>query len=225
MIRPWMIWSWIALGSSGCALPDENKDRCDVVADCLSGYLCVSNVCQRAGGDDPQTQELTTWTDPAAGLLWQTPVRLNVLSWSQAQAFCEALVLGDQTDWRLPNITELRTLVRGCDLTQPAGPCQVSESCTSAFADCGWESCQAGCAPGDTQPAVGGCFWDPALNQGPLPSLMMQRNFCHWSTTQDPISQTRLALCFYQATIVQVTAVDAEVPAKGYSARCVRKLP
>jgi Protein of unknown function (DUF1566)/Viral BACON domain len=51
-----------------------------------------------------------TVTDEATGLMWQqeTP---KVMTWEQALAYCVGLNLGSYTDWRLPTIKELISLV------------------------------------------------------------------------------------------------------------------
>jgi hypothetical protein len=52
-----------------------------------------------------------TVTDPATGLVWQQQPMQASLSWMEALAACEALELGGRTDWRLPNIVELASII------------------------------------------------------------------------------------------------------------------
>jgi len=49
-----------------------------------------------------------TVTDISSGLTWQKASASK--TWEQALAYCEGLSLGGTTDWRLPNIKELRSL-------------------------------------------------------------------------------------------------------------------
>ena len=51
-----------------------------------------------------------TWLDPVTGLEWQltSPGRMN---WYQAQKYASNLTLDGKTDWRLPNIKELASLL------------------------------------------------------------------------------------------------------------------
>jgi hypothetical protein len=51
-----------------------------------------------------------TVTDEATGLMWQqeTP---KAMTYFNADTYCGDLTLGGYTDWRLPTITELQTLV------------------------------------------------------------------------------------------------------------------
>jgi hypothetical protein len=55
-----------------------------------------------------------TVTDTVTGLTWQQGDAQNDdgwRTWEQALAYCEGLSLAERTDWRLPNIRELRSLV------------------------------------------------------------------------------------------------------------------
>jgi len=52
-----------------------------------------------------------TVTDTSTGLMWQQAGSSNVMTWEQALAYCEGLNLGGDTDWRLPTIKELRSIV------------------------------------------------------------------------------------------------------------------
>jgi len=51
-----------------------------------------------------------TVTDTSTGLMWQQ-AGSSTMTWEQALAYCEGLNLGDNTDWRMPTIKELRSLV------------------------------------------------------------------------------------------------------------------
>lgn len=52
-----------------------------------------------------------TVTDKTTGLMWQQATATGTYKWDQALDYCETLSLGGRTDWRLPNIKELRSLV------------------------------------------------------------------------------------------------------------------
>jgi len=53
-----------------------------------------------------------TITDSRTGLVWQ---KLNdsttARTWESAITYCEGLTLSGQSDWRLPNVKELKTIV------------------------------------------------------------------------------------------------------------------
>jgi hypothetical protein len=99
-----------------------------------------------------------SWRDPTSGLVWSNPPATADVP--GALAYCESLTLDGHTDWRLPTITQLRTLVRGCPDTMPGGMCKVSETCTDL------NSCYGGCLQGCESlkgPGPGGCYWDAGL--------------------------------------------------------------
>ena len=63
-------------------------------------------------------------TDSATGLIWQkcsaglgTTVgncstgSISSYNWSNSISYCEALTLGNRSDWRLPNINELGSII------------------------------------------------------------------------------------------------------------------
>lgn len=53
----------------------------------------------------------------------KTPYAMN---WYKAKQYCENLDEGGHNDWRLPNIDELRTLIKAPE-TISGGKCQISE--------------------------------------------------------------------------------------------------
>ncbi len=52
-----------------------------------------------------------TVTDTATGLMWQKPTAPGTYWWEKALLHCEGLTLAGYTDWRLPSIKELRSIV------------------------------------------------------------------------------------------------------------------
>ena len=51
----------------------------------------------------------------------------DIMSWNEAKNYCSNLTEGGYTDWRLPNIDELRTLIQNHSGTQTGGSCPISE--------------------------------------------------------------------------------------------------
>jgi len=52
-----------------------------------------------------------TVTDISTGLMWQQSSAPVTYTWEQALSYCENLTLADYTDWRLPTIKELGSIV------------------------------------------------------------------------------------------------------------------
>ena len=65
------------------------------------------------GGVSPCLATTTgdTVTDTGTGLMWQRNLVVNLQLWRNALTMCEGLTLDGYTDWRLPNVKELHTIV------------------------------------------------------------------------------------------------------------------
>ena len=144
-------------------------------------FLAIAAACSGASTLDPDTGADAdtdtdagsgtdvpdeTWQDEATGLTWQRDGAPATFTWQEAVDYCDALVLGGNEDWRLPDIAELIGLLRGCvdgtetgDLSPsacamiPPG-CVESDSCEDK-SECAY--CPSGSGP------TAGCYWDPAL--------------------------------------------------------------
>jgi len=52
-----------------------------------------------------------TVTDTCTGLTWQQATMSASYTWAEALRLCESFELGGETDWRLPNVRELQSIV------------------------------------------------------------------------------------------------------------------
>jgi len=52
-----------------------------------------------------------TVTDKCTGLMWQKETAPDRYTWQQALKYCENLTLAGHSDWRLPNVRELQSIV------------------------------------------------------------------------------------------------------------------
>ncbi|MCP4537541.1 MAG: DUF1566 domain-containing protein, partial [Chloroflexi bacterium] len=102
------------------------------------------------------------------------PPPTGTMNWNDAVDYCPG-TLG--SGWRLPTISELRTLVRSgsdteCNVLEwdmewtsvPSGYCGVWDNCLS-YSSC-YESSEcnpSACGPLEG-PGTGGCYWDAALS-------------------------------------------------------------
>ena len=188
--------NWVRCIRAGTAddIPEGQTDYPPVASgecirdlDCPIEKYCVENQCILIPED--------TWLDSASGLTWQTfPTKKT---WADGLAYCDALDLGGQSDWRLPTIDELKTL-SSCAATAACGitdACAGYTSCNGGSADC------KGCASGNYLPEILG--------------LDIQN---HWSATEETQTATENAWTLNFSTS-KVGYLD-----KGweFTVRCVR---
>ena len=108
--------------------------------------------------DDADDDVSDVWTDSTSGLMWQTDSDC-CYEWGEAKTYCQNLNWGGYSDWRLPSISELRSLIRGCDDTETGGTCGVSDDCLEA--SCQDSSCNGCLFEGGP---AGGCYWPSQIN-------------------------------------------------------------
>jgi hypothetical protein len=104
----------------------------------------------------------TCWTDPTTGFVWEDPPSDRLRSWDDAVSYCNGLSLCGYAAgaWRLPTISELRSLIRGCARTTTAGACGVTDSCLDVWTCYSMTDCD-GCH--GVRPGPSGCYWDAAV--------------------------------------------------------------
>ena len=172
-------------GSCGSCDWDEGCSNGSCVPDCTpdcGGKECGDDGCggscggcsQGTGCQDGNCLPPPLWTDPSSGLTWVSPAPHAHKNWSEAKSYCSALVLGGYSDWHLPKIGELRTLIRGCTETEAGGCCNVEEG------DC-LGTCKNDCCDGckwEIGPA-NGCFW-PAEIQGSCDHPYWSSSLTEW---------------------------------------------
>jgi len=111
-----------------------------------------------------------TCIDTASGLEWEKTADADLLDWADARSHCDGLDLAGQTDWRLPTISELRSLIRGCASTETGGSCSATDECLN------WELCRNSSCDGcdlNSGPASG-CYW---------PNWIFKPCFSYWSSS------------------------------------------
>jgi len=96
--------------------------------------------------------------DHLLGLMW-SKAKTEPLLYDAAEQYCNDLVIGKIDDWRIPTITEMRSLINGCVDTGTKGKCGVQDACF--YPDCQTEQCK-GC---EAEKGNGeeGLYWLPRI--------------------------------------------------------------
>lgn len=84
--------------------------------------------------------------DEISGYAWSDLSKMG-MNWNEAKGYCLDLEEGDypKGSWRLPTISELRTLVRECAETATDGSCGVTDDCLASNC-CKEELCKTPCS-------------------------------------------------------------------------------
>lgn len=136
------------------------------------------------------------------GLVWEIAGSTDGLRWAEAVTYCDDLDLAGG-GWHLPSLTDLRTLIRGCEGTVTGGECPAGDTCDDL--SCRAATCYA-CAA-DAGP-TDGCYG---------PAELPDACEAFWSSLEVPDD---VGSAWF------VSFVDGHVYSYGlgntYHARCVR---
>lgn len=102
--------------------------------------------------------------DSTSGLEWQDNETGTTTNWQGAIDRCEALELGDHSDWRLPNLNELRSIVDRSKIN-PA----IKDGFDHTSSDYYWSS--------TTSEYIKGVAWDVNFNFGNVLNAYKNNNF------------------------------------------------
>ena len=116
-------------GKCGCDSSEEGIVRCEKegLRVCSAGMWQIKEKCK--AGCDFEMNECRPWEDPDSGMAWS--MESNAMFWEDAVDYCDTLTEGGFSDWRLPSISEARTLIRACHGTRTGDRCGVTDSCLS----------------------------------------------------------------------------------------------
>jgi hypothetical protein len=90
-------------------------------------------------GCDPSSGKCNVWKDPDTNLIWSSLSDGKFKIYEEAKSYCDNLEETGYSDWHLPTISELRTLIQKCPATETGGTCGITDDCTSP--ECGDDSC------------------------------------------------------------------------------------
>ena len=121
------------IASTGvCGCKTDGTKRCDgdTLRVCSDSRWQIQEECR--GGCDSSANECKPSEDPDSGLTWSSRA-LKTMMWADAVNYCDDLVEGGFSDWRLPTISELRTLIQNCPISEPGGDCAVTDDCLNSL--------------------------------------------------------------------------------------------
>ena len=96
---------------------------------CESGYLWNGTECALLPVCSSTSS--TPCKDSEGVLIWSSKAP-SMMNLSDADSHCDGLTEGGLSDWHLPTISELRTLIQNCEYTATNGSCGVKDSCLSS---------------------------------------------------------------------------------------------
>jgi len=126
-------------------IADDDIQEDDAIDDDTSDdFVCDEDVC----------------SDYSSGLMWQKDSNC-CLNWDDSMNYCQDLDFDGYDDWRLPSVSEGRSLIRDCEATETGGYCMLTDSCLLMY--CLDETCLIGCSPG-YGPGSNGYYWPNVIN-------------------------------------------------------------
>ena len=108
---------------------------------CSQGYWTYDHTC--SGNCDSSTGKCEIKCTTVDGKTW-TDEAESTMTWQNAIDYCNNLTACGYSDWHLPTISELRTLIQNCPETVTGGECGVTDSCLS-YSECRNNAC-SGCS-------------------------------------------------------------------------------
>lgn len=93
--------------------------------------LCALFIFIGCGGSESEESEKNEDCITIDSYTW-SPKSSGQISWDDAVNFCNDLIVCGYSDWHLPTISELRTLIKNCSGTETGGSCGVTNSCLSS---------------------------------------------------------------------------------------------
>lgn len=172
--------------------------ECKADADCTEGKYCSAHNCvtgtyTAANGLEWQDGKINESLNK-----WEAEIK-RVEGWEAAKTYCEGLDYAGHDDWRLPNIDELKTLVKGCDKTNQCAVTVEKPGYNEGYLTT--EAACKGCGSGNYLPA----------------ELGQHNEYPYWSSTEDPTSNKRV----WTVNFLTGAVVHDYTTANQYT-RCVR---
>jgi hypothetical protein len=159
-------------------------------------------------GGNSGCEGASVWHDAEAGLCWEHTPNDQPIGWHSAVEYCGELTLGGYSDWEMPTIQQLVTLLRGCDQSG----CELLDNPHCE------ENCYSGCTNDCDYkggPGQDGCFWAADLggscdNEG------------YWSSTSPANPDDAVWRIFFDFGQIDLTGKVDPSESQQILIRCVR---
>jgi len=146
--------------------------------------------------DDDNDSSGNVWSDSSSGLMWQIEPTGEEMSWYTATDHCSNLTLDGYSNWRIPTLSELRSIVRDCPNMETNGECRVNDGCLSYFQCYDDEYCEGNyCEESKSAEKTSSqCHWPIEFGNSCTPDLWF------WSSSIRPEAEhVAWAIQFYSA--------------------------
>ncbi|MBO7128001.1 DUF1566 domain-containing protein [bacterium] len=189
-----------------CGYPDSSNEVMWIFAEkCNDGCneqtgKCVENSNSENGDyedpsdSDSESEEPTCEVDD--NLTWSSKSE-SMMTWEQAISYCENLSEEGVSDWRLPTVCELRSLIQNCPATEIDGSCTFTDNCLNVT-ECINTDC-IGCSGEEVYSKFGDLygFWSSSEAEFSAGSTKMafSVNFSYGSVDQNVTSLTNYVRC------------------------------
>lgn len=94
----------------------------------FSAFFAVEKNSSNSGGKDTTEIKMEKVISQKSVENWSKKSH-NKMTWLKAKEYCANLVEANYSDWRLPTISELRTLIKNCPTMETGGNCKVETNC------------------------------------------------------------------------------------------------
>lgn len=150
--------SRISHSTGVCTATDVYTYSCS----CSEGYYWTDSACKL-----PECSQTSgTPCQDSSGLIWSKRAPTYMIDWQGALDYCNSLHEADfSSGWRLPTITELRTLVQNCPSTEMSGDCGIRDD-SSVVCLTGGNVCDANCTycyPGYCKISDSDMLWSSSI--------------------------------------------------------------
>lgn len=122
---------------------DSSENDNENVTDSFESSDDENAIDQESQDENQNDDQGEIWSDPDTGYKW-SPVSKENLNWESAKEYCLNLST-EGLSWKLPSISELRTLVRNCPNSETGGACGITDSCAGSSECLGVDVCE-GCS-------------------------------------------------------------------------------